>query len=116
MDSKIDGPPLRSRCVGPLGMGSEIVASRVQRLLFVSDAVDLLFYSILKNMKVSDAKAMDYLIVETIACSKGFGKWLAVEPVPIGSPALLVSLIDGVHFPPVIDLRVDQDQVRLNSD
>ena len=86
------------------------------RLEFVSDAVDLLFYTILKNMKVFGTKAMDYHIVETIACSKGYGKWLAVEPLRIGNPALLVSLGGCVHYFLVVDLRVDQDKVRLNSD
>jgi hypothetical protein len=97
-------------------MGSEVIASREQRLLFVSDAVDLLFYSILKNMKILGNKAMNYLVVETIACSKGYGEWLTVEPLPIGNPALLISLGGCVHFFLVVDLRVDQDQVGLNSD
>jgi hypothetical protein len=67
-------------------------------------------------MEVFDAEAMDDHVVITIAWSKGNGKWQAVEPLPIVNPALLVSRSEGVHFPLVIDLRVDEDQVRLNSD
>jgi hypothetical protein len=97
-------------------MGSEVIASREPRLLFVSDAVDPLFYAILKNMKVFGTKTMDYLMVVTIACSKGYGEWLAVEPLPIVNPAFLVSLGDGIHFLLIVDLRVDEDQLGLHSD
>ena len=97
-------------------MESEVIASREKRRLFVSDAVDLLFYSILKDMKILGNKVMDYFLMETIACYKGYREWLVLEPLPIGNPALLVSLCGGVHFPLVVDLRVDEDQVRFNSD
>jgi hypothetical protein len=97
-------------------MESEVIANRGQRLEFVSDAVDFLFYTILKNMKILGTKAMDYHIVVTITGSKGYGKCLPVEPLRIGNPALLVSLIGSVHFLLIVDLRVDQDQVGLDSD
>jgi len=104
------------RCVGPLAMESEVIASREKRRLFVSDAVDLLFYSILKDMKILGNKVMDYFLMETIACYKGYREWQAVEPLRIGIPALPFSQSEGLHFALVVDLRVDEDQVRFNSD
>ena len=97
-------------------MESEVIASREQCLLFILDALNPLFYAIFKNMKVFGTEAVDHNIVETIACYKGYREWQAVEPLRIGIPALPFSQSEGLHFALVVDLRVDEDQVRFNSD
>jgi hypothetical protein len=51
--------------VRPLAVESQIIANRYEWLWLVSNALDFLFYAVLKEMEVIHAKPMEYYIAVT---------------------------------------------------